>query len=220
MSAHLARTPKSGPRFGKNPAGFVLAMALQASAVSAQSEAQRSCTVDAVSGALAEVSINQQWQPIARGQAVPIDARVRTGPDTRMHLSCDDGIAVTVGVATEIALDGLVGPSGPEHSIGLHLFSGITGIVAPRRNWDKFEVATDVAIASVRSTEWLVESDKEGGAVFTRRGRVEVQAGGAKVSLGAGKGVTVSAKAVAGPVKTWSAKRLAEAGRALGYDWK
>lgn len=202
-------------------AGLLLALTLQSGAAAAQlADVQRACTVDALSGGLAEVAVNQQWQPLALGQAVPIDARVRTGPDTRMHLGCDDGISVTIGAATEITLKGLVGPSGPDHSIGLHLFSGITGIVAPKRSWAKFEVATDVAIASVRSTEWLVESDKEGGAVFTRRGRVDVQAGGKRVSVGAGKGVSVTAAGVAGPVKTWSKARISEAGRALGYDWK
>ncbi|MGV8989632.1 MAG: FecR domain-containing protein [Cypionkella sp.] len=178
------------------------------------------CTVDAMSGGTAQVAVNGQWQPIIKGAAVTSAARVRTGPDTRMHLSCDDGISVTIGTATDISLNGLVGMSGPDHTIGLHLFSGITGIVAPKRTWDKFEVATDVAIASVRSTEWLVESDKDGGAVFTRRGRVEVLAGGVLSSLGVGEGVTVSADAVAGPVKVWSAARVAKAGSALGYEWK
>ena len=59
---------------------------------------------------------------------------------------------------------------------------GIAGFVAPQRSWNKFEVATEVAIASVRSTEWLVESDLEGTtAIFTRRGHVDVQVGSAQL---------------------------------------
>ena len=182
---------------------------------------QRLCTVDAVSGMAAEVAVDADWQPVGEGESVPENARIRTGPDTRLHISCDDGISVTIGTATEVLLGGLIGASGPDRNIGVRLMSGIAGFVAPRHSWNKFEVATEVAIASVRSTEWLVESDSEGTtAIFTRRGRVDVLAGSTQLSLGAGEGVTVSADAIAAPVKVWSTARIAKAGEALGYNWK
>lgn len=204
-------------------AGAGLAMVLALVGLGARAaDTQRACSVDGMSrGGEAQLAVKGQWQPIAKGQVLAPDARLRTGPNTRLHVTCDDGIAVTIGVATEIALTGLVGAAGPDRSIVMHLTAGSTGIVAPRHTWDRFEVATDVAIASVRSTEWLVERDPDGtSSVFTRRGLVAVRAGGTEVAVNAGKGVSVSAGAVMGPVNTWSRAHIAESGRALGFDWK
>lgn len=182
---------------------------------------ERSCTLRAESGPPGEIFVAGSWQPLQQGQAVDRDARLRTGDATRMHIVCDDGIRVTVGVSTEIVLGGLVGPTGADRTIGVKLLSGIAGFVAPERNWGAFEVATDLAIASVRSTEWLVEtSADEGTAVFTRKGMVDVQASGATLSLGAGQGVTVAASGAAEAVKIWGAARIAQANAALGYDWQ
>ena len=202
--------------------GLCLTLVFRVMGTGAQAaDGQRLCTVDAVSGMAAEVAVDMGWQPVGEGQPLPADARIRTGADTRLHISCDDGIAVTIGTATEVSLNGLIGASGPDRNIGVRLMSGIAGFVAPQHSWNKFEVATEVAIASVRSTEWLVESDSEGTtAIFTRRGRVDVLAGSTQLSLGAGEGVTVSADAIAAPVKVWSTARIAKAGEALGYNWK
>lgn len=200
---------------------LVVAASLSGVTAALAAGGERSCTLAAASGPPGEVFVAGSWQPLRERQAVARDARLRTGDATRLHIVCDDGIRVTVGVSTEIVLGGLVGPAGADRTIGMRLFSGIAGFVAPKRDWGAFEVTTKVAIASVRSTEWLVESSAdEGTAVFTRKGKVEVQAGGATLSLGAGKGVTVAPSGAPGPVKIWAAARIAKDNAALGYDWQ
>lgn len=182
---------------------------------------ERSCTLTEMSGRPGEVLVAGSWQQLQERQVVDRDARLRTGDATRIHIVCDDGIRITVGVSTEILLGGLVGPAGTDRTIGVKLLSGIAGFVAPERSWGVFKVTTDVAIASVRSTEWLVETSADKGtAVFTRKGVVEVRAGGATFSLGAGEGVTINASGAADPVKVWGAARIAQANAALGYDWQ
>lgn len=216
------RLPRKSRVGAVHRSGVVLAMALLAAGAPASaSNSYRKCTIDAVSGGSAQLAVGSGWQPVGVGESISVKARIRTGAETRLHISCDDGISVTVGTATEVSLNNLVGPSGHDRSIGLKLLSGIAGFLAPHRDWKKFDVATDVAIASVRSTEWLVGRDRDGTtAVFTRKGLVEVQVGSARLSVGAGGGVTISPDAVAGPVKTWGAARIAKAGKALGYDWQ
>lgn len=200
---------------------LVVAASLTDATAALAAGGERSCTLAAASGPPGEIFAAGSWQPLREGQAVDRDARLRTGDATRLHIVCDDGIRVTVGVSTEIVLGGLVGPAGADRTIGVRLLSGIAGFVAPKRDWRAFEVTTKVAIASVRSTEWLVESSAdEGTAVFTRKGKVAVQAGGATLSLAAGKGVTVAASGAPGPVKIWAAERIAKDNAALGYDWK
>lgn len=182
---------------------------------------ERSCTLTDESDPPGEIFVAGSWQPLQEGQAVDRDAHLRTGDATRMHIVCDDGIRVTVGVSTEILLGGLVGPAGADRTIGVKLLTGIAGFVAPERNWGAFEVTTDVAVTSVRSTEWLVETSvDEGTAVFTRKGMVDVQASGATLTLGAGQGVTVAASGTMGAVATWGAARIAQVNAALGYDWQ
>lgn len=111
------------------------------------------------------------------GQDIPVNATVKTGPDSRVVLQCDDKTIITVGPDTEIALEDFVAEAGPVHNVLIRLLQGIVGIVAPNRAWNKFEVETSVAIASVWSTEWLVESSLESGtAVFVAVGSLDVQA--------------------------------------------
>jgi hypothetical protein len=161
------------------------------------------------------------------GQDIPVNATVKTGPNSRVVLQCDDKTIITVGPDTEIALDDLVGKAGPEHNVLIRLLRGIVGIVAPNRTWNKFEVETSVAIASVRSTEWLVESSLESGtAVFVTVGSVDVQAAQQAYILMKGEGVTLQdtvtkgLEPVVAEVKSWGEKRIAKSRSALGFDWE
>ena len=65
------------------------------------------------------------------------------------------------------------------------------------------------AVASVRGTEYLVDSADAASAVFVVEGRVAVssRAGAGTVVIRAGQGVDVTAEYVPLVVKTWGAKR-------------
>ena len=166
---------------------------------------------------------------------VPVATIVTTGPDARVEIGCDDGVTVTVGADSRIDLGALAGPKGEDQGILMRLFGGIVGIDAPIRTWGSFEVETDLAIASVRSTAWLVQAAPDKGTgVFVKRGRVAVQAGDDQAVLAEGEGVDIPPATGAGtrgltpdgrpvakmkPVVTWGQARLKAADAALGFDW-
>ena len=103
--------------------GFFLTLSFLVMGTGGQAvNGQRLCTVDAVSGMAAEVAVDAGWQPVGEGESVPADARIHTGPDTRLHISCDDGISVTIGTATEVLLNGLIGASGHRGQIATSAF--------------------------------------------------------------------------------------------------
>lgn len=199
----------------KTPAAVLLLALLAGSAVAQQ---PRSCAVSALDGE-ARYWVDGVWRPVEIASEIAIEGKVETGPDGRLEITCNDGTIVTIGVATEVNVSDL---AGPERNVVLQLIAGIVGIVSPDGGWDRFEVRTPVAIASVRSTEWLVETSAEGGtAIFVRAGRLAVAlSDGKRVSLGQGEGITVSAAGEAGPVKTWGAARIEQSATALGLGWR
>lgn len=206
-----------------NPAR-ILAIALTCTAVlaaPAAPAASRSCVVDGLEGPEVRIWHQGAWSDATPGAAIAPESKVATGPGSRVNIACDDGLTVTIGAATEANLEQIVGPSGPSASAMVQLIRGIIGIVAPIRTWRSFEVRTPIAIASVRSTEWLVEHGESGGtAVFVRKGVVEVGADGAAYRLNPGDGVTVTGAGSLATVKQWGAERIARSGAALGFGWK
>ena len=178
----------------------------------------RLCQVAEIEGSEARSWTAGEWAALRAGQAVAFEAKIATGSATRVRITCDDGVVVTVGTSTEINLESLVSP-GP--SVVLQLIDGIVGLLVPDAG-PGFDVRTPLAIASVRSTEWLVEHGRaDGSAVFVRAGRVAVRPrDGGAVTLGPGEGVTVTPEGVAGEVKTWGAERIARSTAALGFGWQ
>lgn len=177
----------------------------------------RACVVAAVDGPEARQWAAGAWSPLAPGQPVSAEAKLATGPGTRLKLACDGGIVVTVGVGTEVNLETLAGQG---DSVVVQLIEGIIGLLAPPAGWRRFEVRTPLAIASVRGTEWLVEHGAEASAVFVRDGRVAVRARGGGGTLGPGEGITIAAGGGPGEVKVWGPPRIARATAALGFDWQ
>lgn len=178
----------------------------------------RFCTVEAIDGPEALGWHAGEWSPLRAGQAVAFEAKVATDGATRVKITCGDGIVVTVGTGTEVNLESLVGPAA---GVVLQLIDGIVGVLAPEGT-ESFDVRTPLAIASVRSTEWLVEhSAGDGSAVFVRAGRVGVAPRrGNRVTLGPGEGITIPPEGPAGQVKTWGEARISRSTAALGFDWQ
>ncbi len=86
----------------------------------------------------------------------------------------------------------------------------LVGGEASGRHW--IEVDTRTAVASVRSTEWLVESTARGTGFLSVEGVVEVRglAGGA-VSLRPGQGTDVPPGGPPRPAATWGEARRRDA---------
>ena len=184
----------------------------------AASQAMTTCAVSDLRGPSARIWVAGQWSALGPGDAVPRDAKIVTDAETRVRIVCEDGLAVTVGTATEVNIESLTETGRGRVS---QLIQGVLGIFGGGGRTG-LEVRTPVLIASVRSTRWTVEqSAAEGGAVFVREGRVRVVGqDGPSVTLAPGLGVTVSAEGASGEVKTWGAARIARTMAALGFDWE
>ena len=184
----------------------------------AQAQDPRFCRVEAIEGDGAYGWSAGEWEPLRTGQAVAFEGKVSTDGQTRVKIGCGDGIVVTIGTLTEVNLETLVSQS---DDVVLQLLNGIIGLFSPGERPGSFQVRTPVAIASVRSTEWLAEHvPAEGSAVFVRAGRVGVAArGGARATLGAGEGISIAPDGSAGEVKTWGEARIERSTDRLGFDW-
>ena len=153
------------------------------------------------------------------GTALSASDLLQTGPSGRVEVACSDGTHVTVGPDTEINLGSLIGEQGEDASIGMSLHRGIARFLAPVRTWGTFNVFGPVAVASVRSTEWIMETPKRGTNVFVMQGVVEVQSKrGTAVRLSPTYGVDVAPDGTMAAPKKWGASRVATARQKLGLQ--
>jgi len=202
--------------------GIGLVVVISAQAGAAFAAELRSCVVDRIEGPDARYWEAGAWSDLAVGLAVPVEAKIVTGADTRVRIACDDDTVVTIGTETELNLENLVSTTVSRQPVAMQLIEGVIGIFLPQRDRAGFEVRTPVAIASVRSTEWLVEwGQGDAAAVFVRRGEVIVRGlQGERFVLGDGEGITVTAAGAAGEVKIWGQARIAASTGRLGFDWR
>jgi hypothetical protein len=178
----------------------------------------RSCEVAEVSGETALTHDGNRGPAQVGADLAPSDL-LRTGSSGRIDVTCSDGTRVTLGPDTEINLGSLVGEQDENASIGMSLHRGIARFLAPVRTWGTFNVFGPVAVASVRSTEWIMETPKRGTNVFVLDGVVEVQGKrGNTVRLAPTYGVDVAADGTMGEPKKWGAKRVADVLARLGLQ--
>jgi hypothetical protein len=179
---------------------------------------QRTCEVAEVTG---EASLNHDGSQTAARVGIdlaPSDL-LHTGSSGRIDVVCSDGTRVTLGPDTEINLGSLVGEQDEAGSIGMSLHRGIARFLAPVRTWGTFNVFGPVAVASVRSTEWIMETPKLGTNVFVLDGVVAVQSKrGDNVQLSPTYGVDVAPDGTMGEAKKWGAKRVADVLTRLGLQ--
>jgi hypothetical protein len=179
---------------------------------------ERTCQVAEAAG---ETALTHGGSPAAAsvGAALAPSDVLKTGASGRIEVACSDGTRVTLGPDTEINLGSLVGEQGESTSIGMSLHRGIARFLAPVRSWGTFNVFGPVAVASVRSTEWIMETPKRGTNVFVLKGQVEVQGKrGSTVRLAPTYGVDVHPDGTMSEPKKWGAKRVADVMARLGLQ--
>lgn len=150
---------------------------------------------------------------LAVGDDIFVDDILRTGAGSRALIVCADGLQIAIGPGTEMAVRSFVTDESAGIRVVLGLLQGITrligGLVEGGRS---IEIDTKTAVASVRSTEWLVESTGKGTGVLAIAGEVAVRAlAGGSVVLHPGEGSDV---APGGPPKapaTWGEARRRDA---------
>ncbi|MGD9744257.1 MAG: FecR domain-containing protein [Dongiaceae bacterium] len=154
-------------------------------------------------------------RPVQNGMALHIGNRIVTGETGRLEIHLADGSVLVVGPATEIALDRFVAPSAANAGDALiEVIAGILRIALDSASsWTRFEVTTRTAVASVRSTEWVVDAKPDTTGVFVIEGRVTVVERGLKggVILDPGFGTDVKAGEPPTPPKRWGQKRVDDA---------
>ena len=199
----------SGSRPWTNARLWFTALAGSFLALAQPAEAQeRTCRVTEVAGQ-ATLFHGNAPADVAVGTALSARDRLVTGPSGRVGIACSDQSLVTVGPDTDIGLGSLVGEQGGDSSIGMSLHRGIARFLAPVRTWGTFNVFGPVAVASVRSTEWIMDTPENGTSVFVIAGVVEVQSKRGEVArLQPTQGIDVAPDGTMAEPKVWGAKRV------------
>ncbi len=159
--------PEHAPVFLRSAA---LSAAIAAVLSLASGLADASTVVRQVSGTV-EIGRGEPpvWSPLAVGNTIAPDERVRTGGDGRVELSVDAG---TLRVH-ENSLLKLPPPVG--HADRVELETGHSLFDVLRREGRRFEVHTPSVVVSVKGTRFGVEASEQAGLVSVYRGAVGVR---------------------------------------------
>ena len=150
--------------------------------------------------------------PLVQGAPVLVDDIVRTAVDGRVLIHCLDGLRIAIGSASEVALRVyLIDRDQGSLRAAFGLLQGIVRLISGntlQRQW--IDVDTRTAVASVRSTEWLVEATARGTGVLSLENVVEVRGlAGGRVLLEPGEGTDVAPGSAPRAAARWgSARRL------------
>ncbi|MFT7392257.1 MAG: hypothetical protein ACI9ZH_002495 [Paracoccaceae bacterium] len=214
---------------------LALSPALAALAALASPAHARICAISGLDGAPTEIWRDGSWVDAGLGRLPKADLILRTGPEARVEITCDDAMIVTVGTMTEVNLETLANPVQGSRDVIVQLIHGIIGLVAAKRPGRSVAVRTPLAIAAARSTEWLAQVEGGASAVFVRTGAVAVRpvigpttdtatatatATATEVVLHATEGLTASAPGTLGPRTVWTAERVSRTRAALGFGWR
>jgi hypothetical protein len=148
--------------------------------------------------------------PLRPGMDLEDADRIVTGADGKLAIHFQDGSLCTIGPGSELLIADISAPQGG----WIDLVRGIVRVIlAPGARAAASGVRTRAAVASVRSTEFVVEASLDRSAVFVAAGTVEVtgRLTGASVTLGPGEGTDIPLREPPTPVKRWGNKRVADA---------
>lgn len=192
---HSARMPR---RQLLSLAGATLALGLTPAWAQAPA-APLGQALDAPLGRVAQQAGSVIAQRNGVTRALHVDAvvypgeRIVTGAGAQILVAFTDGSRLTLGADSALLLDGArLAPGGSLNGWVEILFGIVRVLLRPGERPDGFEIRSRAAVASVRSTEWIVEARGAETDVFVIEGRVAVAGrAGATVLLNPGEGVTV-----------------------------
>ncbi|MDJ0945849.1 MAG: FecR domain-containing protein [Kiloniellales bacterium] len=149
---------------------------------------------------------------------------VVTGEGGRLLLEFTDRSLLALGSRTEVRLDdyAIENASGSLKGL-LSLLGGILRMsIVQTTKAENFSVRTQTAVASARSTDWIVEAQPSETTVFVLSGVVTVAdaSRSTSVRVSPGEGTSVALTAAEGPTtpKIWGAKRAADALSRTGIE--
>lgn len=149
--------------------------------------------------------------PLIVGAPIFQADHVTTEADTRLTIEFADGSSVVLGPDCALSIDEFTTDlKGGRLSAALTLLQGIVRAIVNPAQAGGFEVRTETAIASARSTDWTVEVAPGTTAVLALDGTVAVagRAGG-EVLLEPGEGTDVAAGQPPTPPTRWGEERRA-----------
>jgi hypothetical protein len=186
-------------------AAVVLALGLLLAAVpAAEAQTQVGEVTDLTGPAVALQG--DRPRTLRRGAPVHAEDRLRTYARAKLEVAFRDGGVLRLGPDSVVEVARYAAADGRGT---LQLIRGALRMAIERLSgWTGFEVRTAHAVASARSTEWVVVADTDGTAVFVVDGRVGVAAQGRTVELGPGEGTDVPAGGPPGAVKRWGQARV------------
>lgn len=145
------------------------------------------------------------------GDPVFADDELVTAEDSRLQVRLHDGGLLVLGAGSRCALNALELPSDSLPGRGLATMSGgiLRVILQGGGRWQGFAVRGSTAVASVRGTDFVVESQAADTAVFVVHGLVAVEGlAGGSVRLSAGEGTDVAAGERPTEARQWPPERV------------
>ena len=124
------------------------------------------------------------------------------------------GCEIVIGAGTELAVRSYLAPAANDRlEVVLGLLRGIARLIGgPTAVPRTIEIDTRTAVASVRSTEWLIESTATGTGVLAIIGEVTVIGlAGGRIVLRPGEGTDVAPGATPKAPATWGLARRRDA---------
>ncbi len=150
---------------------------------------------------------------VRQGNPIFAADEIETQAGAKMQIRLNDGSLLVLGGGTTICLEDVALPTQEVAGRGLVVMGdGILRLILKGGGaWDGFSVDSSTSVASVRGTDFVVESAAEQSAVLVVTGLVEVSGkAGGKTRLSAGQGTTVPLGASTPRAKRWSSDLVAE----------
>lgn len=211
------RRPRLGfRRLAAAAGGLALAVAiLGGNLLGAPARAQETQVVGDISRVVGSVTLLRGEERLAAGLGTVVregDGLI-TGAESKAEILCADGSTLMVGSESTLSMATFAAEPGGTGL--LDLISGILRVtLSGRTPWQYFEVRSATAVASVRSTDWIVDASRVKTGVFVVEGEVAVASrqgaaqGAGEVTLTAGEGTDVAVNALPTPPKAWGQARV------------
>jgi hypothetical protein len=187
------------------------AMVVLGASATAFAQDRTPCIAARVAGE-ASVQRGAATQPVRPAMALRQGDQLVTGVGGRVEMRCPDGSSLIVGERSTVRLSIFITDDRPRNAV-VELLEGIVRTLLPGgHSWERFDVVTRTAVASVRSTIWIVDAKPDTTGVFVEDGNVLVssRANQAQVYLPAGFGVDVGAQPAPLEPRAWGPARIAD----------
>ena len=207
--------PTSVARFSNCATGAFLCLTLLGTALSIVSQPVAAqevvAQIDAVNG---QAFVNRDAERLAAETGLQVHRldELMTYGDGRLRLNFRDGTVITIGPNSRVLVQHYLDTLGGADNRAplLTLMVGILRATVPKIGSLGWSVQTRAAVASSRSTEWIMEARGETTSVVVLAGHVEVvNDGGGVLRLTGGEGVDVTLGApMPATANRWGAARV------------